>query len=253
MSTIKIIKDTRVGTDGFFTRILTEYLPKRSFSYPSTERTIHPSSITECTRRIVWDLLRLPRVGTIIPRIQRIFDNGNYVHKRYLNSYIPNIGCAAKFYEHKNGKLVCKDFIEKSLKNSEYWLKGTPDAVIINFEDGLPYIFELKSIRQELFMTMQQPDWGYMAQVHLYMFLTGIPRAIVFYESKNDQDVKEFLVLQDQSILDQLLQKIKLIQDYVQKFDQSHLQNSLAYAIQNNLPECECTKKYESCIESEKL
>jgi len=220
---VRIIRDNKIGRDGFFTRQINTYLQTKSnFDYPR-DRIIRPSEITECTRAIVCKLLGFSVREVITPRQQRIFDNGNYVHKRYLKSYIPHMGWAAKVEVDDNGKTKIKDFIEVTAYNEELWLKGTPDAVIINKEDGLPYIFELKSIKQELFFALEQPDWGYMAQVHLYMLLTGIPRAIVFYENKNDQDIKEFLVLQDPHIMELLLNKIKEIQTYVLNYEETKL------------------------------
>lgn len=239
---IKITKESNIGKDGFFIRSTNDYLFKRaSFQFPP-DRIIRPSSIGNCTRKIVYEMLGLPTIQTITPRIQRIFDNGTYVHKRYLKSYLPRMEQVSHFYYFKDGKLKKKDFIECSVENKEYWLRGTPDAVIFNKEDGLLYVLELKSMRQESFLSLTYPDWLYVAQVHMYMFLTGIPRSIVVYENKNDQDIKEFLVLQDQSILNKLLEKIRVIQKYV-----------LEYPTKQILPRCECTSKYERCSERESI
>jgi len=213
---IRITRDSMAGKDGFFTRHLNEYLLQKSGFEMPRDRIIRPSEITECTRSIVLKLLGYGTPETITPRQQRIFDMGNYVHKRYLTSYIPHMGCAARVcITLPSGKVKTQDFIETTLQNKELWLKGTPDAVVISREDGLPYIFELKSIKQELFLKLEQPDWSYTAQVHCYMMLTGIPRSIVYYENKNDEDTKEFVILEDKYIHDTLITKIKEIQNYV--------------------------------------
>jgi hypothetical protein len=227
---VRIIRDLQLGKDGFFTRKLNNCLIKSQYKF-TRSHVIRPSEIGGCTRKIVSSILGIGSDELVTPQQQRIFDNGNYVHKRYLKSYIPRIGCVAKVKDI-DGKI--KEFIDFPIENKEYWLKGKPDAIIFNDENGLPYIFELKSIKQELFIGLQQPDPSYIAQVHIYMFLTNIPRAIVFYENKNTQDIKEFEILKDQNLLDSLLLKIKLIQKYV-----------LEYSETNQLPECTC--EYASC------
>jgi hypothetical protein len=152
------------------------------------------------------------------------------VHKRYLKSYLPKLGIVSKIYDAKTRKK--KDFIEISVTNAEYWLKGSPDAVIINFDEGLPYVFELKSIKAENFYGLTEPEWTYLAQVHLYMFLTGIPRALIVYESKNTQEIKEFVIKQDDAVLKSLLERIKKIQGHVES---------------NTLPSCENTLGRYKC------
>jgi hypothetical protein len=236
MTKIKIAHE--IVENGYFTRQVNEYLKKKSsFVYPRS-RVIRPSSIAECTRKIVCDILGLLPLEEITPKKQRIFDNGDAVHERYLKKYLPAIGCAARIVTtDKKGNTKLKDFIEVSLRDEDYWIKCRPDAVIINYEDGLPYILEIKSIKQESFDALQQPDEAYMQQVHLYMHVTKIPRAIVYYENKNTQEPKEFLIYQDNKLMEQLLQKIRTIQTYV-----------IDYFDTKKLP-APCTTSYCSCKE----
>jgi hypothetical protein len=227
------MKDIRQGEEGFFTKELNQYLYRKSMASWPQDRIIRPSQITECVRKLCCILLQMGvEEESITPRIQRIFDNGNSVHKRYLTSYLPKLGVVAQlYYELKNGKLVAKDFIEQTIENKDYWLRGSPDAVIFNPKDGLNYVFELKSMNERGFLPLTQPSWEYTAQVHLYMFLTDTPRALLFYENKNDQDVKEFAIMQDPAIMNRLLTKIRTIQKYVMEYEET-----------KQLPECEFGK-----------
>lgn len=218
---IKIVRETEAGKGGFFSKLLNGLLEASRFRLPR-ERIIRPSGVTECMRYIVADILNMPMDESIDGRVQRIFDNGSYVHKRYLKGYLPKLGIVAKVFDLKTGKK--KDFIEISVSNADYWLKGSPDAVIINFDEGLPYVFELKSIKAENFYGLTEPDWPYLAQIHLYMFLTGIPRALMVYESKNTQEIKEFVIKEDPSVTKRLLERIRQIQAHVEA---------------NVLPQCE--------------
>lgn len=188
---IRIVKETEAGTGGFFSTLLNKFLEASRFKV-QRDRIIRPSQVTECMRYQVAEILNLPMEDNLNGRIQRIFDNGSYVHKRYLRGYLPKLGIVAKVFDSKSQKY--KDFIEVSLYNEEYWVKGSPDAVIINFDEGLPYVFELKSMKAENFYGLTEPDWTYLAQVHLYMMLTNIPRALIVYENKNNQEIKEFVI-----------------------------------------------------------
>jgi len=231
---IRLIKKSNSIKTGWFGEQLDEFLTTTRFQYPR-DRIIRPSEITDCIRKQVMSILQFPCEDYITAKQQRIFDMGNFVHKRYLRYYIPRLGCALKIDIFQRGKWSTKDFIEISIRSPEYWLKGSPDAVIINRKDGLPYIFELKSIKQELFNTLIEPDENYKAQVHMYMFMTKIHRAIVYYENKNNQERKEFEITFDQELIDQLLQKIRSIQKYVLEFN-----------VTKQLPKCECGR-YNDC------
>ncbi len=233
-----IIRRPAKPVRGWFSQELDKYLEGKSASMANykRKRTIRPSSISDCARKIVKLLLNQIQEEPVKAKQQRIFDNGNWVHKRYLKTYVPAIGNAAVIEVEENGQKIQKPFIEVSIEDKDLWIKGSPDAVVINRNDHLPYIFELKSIKQELFETLDAPSEEYLDQVHLYMYLTKIPRAIVFYENKNNQEILEFQIELDQKRLDSLIAKIRMIQDYV-----------LKYEVEAKLPP-KCRSKYcEGC------
>lgn len=217
---IKIIKRAPKTDKGWFSQALDSYLDSRSEASANYERkrTIRPSEIGQCTRKIVRLILNQVKEEPADPKQQRTFDMGNAVHKRYLKTYIPAIGCAVTKDVVENGVSVKKPFIELTIEDKELWLRGAPDAVIQNRKDGKLYIFELKSIKQELFEELTTPSEEYLDQVHLYMYMTGIPRAIVFYENKNNQDIMEFYLDLDKTRLNNVLAKIRTIQEYVTNF-----------------------------------
>lgn len=202
---------------GYVTEILNDFLIKKSSQHYPRTRVIRPSSIADCTRKIVCDILGFLPPEPIEPRRQRIFDNGDSVHTRYLKYYLPRMGIAAKILAaDRKGKQKVKDFIEVSLKEDDYWIKCRPDAVIINRKDNNRYyVLEVKSMRSDLFDALEYPDANYIQQVHLYMFVTKVPRAIILYENKDTQDIKEFVIEQDDALLEKILAKIRSIQKYV--------------------------------------
>lgn len=217
---IKIIRKPPKVEKGWFSQALDSYLNARSEASANYERrkTIRPSEIGQCTRKIVRLILNQVKEEPADPKQQRTFDMGNAVHKRYLKTYIPAIGCAIMKDVEENGVIVQKPFIELTIEDKALWLRGAPDAVILNKKDGKVYIFELKSIKQELYEELAVPSEDYLDQVHLYMYMTNIPRAIVFYENKNNQDIAEFHIDLDNARMTKVLTKVKTIQEYVTNF-----------------------------------
>lgn len=220
------------GATGFVTEAIDAVLnqPRKDFPHP----TISPSQISECMRKLVALLVGLKIEDKIEPQYQRIFDNGTYVHKRFLKLYLPQtqIVCHLLNIEQE----TYKDFIEFTLHDPEYWLKGQPDAVIFNPADGLKYVFELKSVKHENFQNLAGPELSHIMQVNLYMYLTNIPRAVILYECKNDQDIKEYVIEQQPEQIAFLLNRIRNIQAAV-----------ATYKATGQLPLCEQSKGRYTC------
>jgi hypothetical protein len=198
-------------TTGFVTEAVDQLLSQPRQPYPHP--TISPSQISECMRKLVALLVGLTVEETIEPRYQRIFDNGTYVHKRFLKEYLAQTQIVCKIFNFE--WQTWKPFIEFTLQDPEYWLKGQPDALVFNPYDGLRYVFELKSVKHENFQNLAGPELSHVMQVHLYMYLCNIPRAVILYECKNDQEIKEYVIEQQPEQLSFLLQRIRNIQGAV--------------------------------------
>jgi hypothetical protein len=199
---------------GFVTEAIDKLLSLPKQEFPHT--TISPSQISECMRKLVAILVGLTVDDKIEPIYQRIFDNGNYVHKRYLKQYLPKTDIVCRILNVEQE--TYKDFVEFTLHDPDYWLKGQPDALIFNPNDGLKYVFELKSVKHEVFVNLAGPELSHIMQVHLYMYLTNVPRAVILYECKNDQDIKEYVIEQQPEQLAFLLNRIRKIQAAVETY-----------------------------------
>lgn len=208
---------------GFIEEDLDAFLIQKGNYKKLRKWVIRPSELGQCTRKIVMLILGLV-TETVTPQQQRVFDNGNDVHKRYLKSYLPKLNCKpVKIHVQKNGTEEIVDFSEVLIENKEYWIRGAPDAVILNPKDGHKYIFELKSIKQENFFDLNGPHEDHLDQVHIYMFLTDIKKAIVLYENKNTQGIKEYTVDFDQKRMDDIFNRIKVIQMFVRNYEDTKL------------------------------
>jgi len=180
------------------------------------KKAIHPSSISGCARAIVYEMLGVSEPEKTSPGTRRIFDNGHGVHHR-IESYLEKAGLFDILPDGKPAR-------EVRLKNEEYWIEGTADG-ILNI-DGIKFVLEIKSINTWGFSTLDAPNWYYLDQIHLYFLCLGIPQGIFLYENKDTQVLREFVVEQDDERMGKILDKIRFIQQCVEK---------------GNLPEMTCT------------
>lgn len=209
---MEIVKHESNQFKGFFSHTLDTFLEASQFHYKNTG-VIRPSQIHMCQRLLAADILNILPFEPTNAVQQRVLDNGSYVHKRILQKYLPKMGIVSHILDIKKGEV--KPFIEISLKDSELWLKGSPDAVIVNPNDGLAYVFELKSMRTGEFQTLMFPKPEHIMQLHCYFYLSNIPRGILFYENKDDQKTKEFIVQKDDLLMQNILNKIGRIQEAI--------------------------------------
>jgi len=169
---------------------------------PRDERPIrcfHPSSLHRPPRELYWYYLE-GDTQEYNPRILRIFDNGHHVHFR-LQGYLEKTGILLE--------------AEVPVECQEYEIRGHTDGIIrIN---GMEGVLEIKSMNASNLHTSYEPKPEHLIQVNMYMFCTGIPRACLLYECKDNQELKEFFVKQEPSILDPVLEKIRYVQACIRK------------------------------------
>lgn len=149
-------------------------------------RKLHPSTIGMCQRKIVFDMLMVPKA---MPedRLMRIFDNGHSLHHRYEQLF-EDMGVLIKNemkleFEHISG-------------HTDAWIK----VYSLENPNGLDYLVELKSAFSKSFEWMaknNKPKKEHRDQLTFYLHLVrkmGIPieRGIIFVENKDTQEVWEF-------------------------------------------------------------
>jgi hypothetical protein len=161
-------------------------------------RCFHPSSLHKSPRELYYHYLHGDADQEFESRILRIFDNGHAVHSR-LQGYLQAIGILWK--------------TEVPVENEEYEIKGHADGIIkIN---GIEGVLEIKSINSNQFYGSYEPKPEHLIQANIYMFCLGIPRACLLYECKDTQELKEFYIKQEQSILEKTLAKISYVQQCI--------------------------------------
>lgn len=179
-----------------------------------------PSQIGKSDRDIV--LYMLGYIGTPMEgRVLTVMDNGTSFHERMEDTY------------EKMGIMVAP---ELSLKDPELCISGRSDAIIWNYlkeeneedgpeitlkdpKDNIVYegpnnyvlLVEFKSISEKGFDSLPKtkPRKEHEEQLQLYFHMTGIEKGIVYYENKNNQVTKEYVVEKDDEMIDAIVKRIK--------------------------------------------
>lgn len=179
-----------------------------------------PSQIGRSDRDAV--LYMLGYIGTPIDgRVLTIMDNGTSFHNR-IEGVLEDMGI-----------MVAP---ELSLKDPDLKVSGRSDAIIWNYlleedeEEGeeitledvdgnIVYqgpnnyvlLVEFKSISENGFYKLPKtkPRQDHEDQLQLYFYLTGIQKGLIYYENKNNQAVREFIVERDEKRIKEITDRIK--------------------------------------------
>lgn len=128
-----------------------------------------PSSIGYCPRSSIYGRMGVPRSTLTHPRLQRIFDNGHYVHDR-LQTYLEKMGML-------------------KLREVPVW---NEDLQIMGHSDGLLQltpmqlaILEIKSINDNGFGKLMEAKPEHVKQAHVYMYCLEELRKLVTSGNKS--------------------------------------------------------------------
>jgi CRISPR/Cas system-associated exonuclease Cas4 (RecB family) len=194
----------------------------------------YPSSVGRCNRQIAYQMLGYPGADKAGQTIL-IMDNGTYFHNRMEDMF------------ERMGILVAP---ELKLVDPDLRISGRSDAIIWNFlkEEDEPdgeiislyqpkaifvadgedievisevyhgpannvMIVEFKSIKSKNYdkLPKSKPKKEHAMQLQLYMYMTGIRKGLVYYENKDTQEQKYFIVDYDQSVVDGVISSIRSI------------------------------------------
>jgi hypothetical protein len=209
----------------------------------------HPSEWDGCHRKIAYayyesqGLLTIDHSALKIDaRMERIFDNGHFVHSRF-GVYLRNIGGL-------KGRWICKnigahrrrpqifgveeklgvlqpekcecgcnqfEYVEVGLSDPETMWAGHVDAIVdlrhwptavkgidkeTVAEEDAHMVVDYKSIMSFAYGKLDQPKPEHITQMQIYLYLSGLKVGKFLYENKNDQNIKEYLVVRDDKFLE---------------------------------------------------
>lgn len=159
-------------------------------------RSFSASSLGSCGRQQQFTWLGLPRIKMTGQR-RGILLNGTFVGIRQQM-----VGLSEGYLREAEAKIPDNDF----------GLKGTMDGV---HEDG-EHLVEYKSQNDRGFKKLiydKAAKAGHVFQVGVYLAITGMAKAVILYENKNDQTIKEFVIHRDDEVETKVLTKVHLLDD----------------------------------------
>lgn len=169
------------------------------------------SDAGKCPRQIFFKFKNLPR-AQMEPRILRIFERGEHMHRNIFNVlYRLKIGVAT----------------EVSIPSQEM-ISGRADAILsVNNEN---YVLDIKSMNSMIFRKLASPKEENVYQLQLYMHYFNVPKGILLYIDKDRQDIKEFIIDYNPGMASALLKnfedlKIKIKSDIVPHVLSDHPRN----------------------------
>ena len=199
----------------------------------------HPSEWGSCIRKTAYRYYNykqpfvIKTAKDIDSRSVRIFDNGDYMHARW-QKYLDDAGilrgrwkckkCGKEFGSnsgllgifnpaHEKGwNCQCgnndMEYVELPVQSlPEYNFSGHCDAVVD--VSGTPlkrgcfdvFVIDFKSIKDQNFASLEGAEYKHAVQVNIYMWLLGLDGAIVLYENKNTQKIRECFVPRNDALI----------------------------------------------------
>ena len=157
-----------------------------------TQTHFYVTDAGKCQRAIFFKFKKAPR-KEIEPRILRMFEHGDYIHKLIMKALvgIREIHVVAS---------------EISMPPQEI-ISGRADA-ILSIANEL-YVLDIKSMNSMIFKNLTAPKEDNVNQIQLYLHFFQIPKGILLYVSKDNQDLKEFVVDYDRDLSLKLLRDLE--------------------------------------------
>ena len=165
---------------------------------PPRNGVFHPSTLSNKCDRAVWLIYhgKMPK-AVLDPKLNRVFQNGSYLEKR-VETWFKGLGILM-------GQ-------EVKVKHENPPMSGRIDFLIKHKEYGLIPI-ELKSINNAGFGGLKGPREDHKTQLQIYLNVGRYDIGTVFYENKNTQAIKTFLVKRDLKQWDAILTRCFNIQN----------------------------------------
>ena len=152
----------------------------------------------KCQRTVFFKFKSAPKED-MEPRILRIFEQGEQLHRHIFNV----------LYKLKIGVTT-----EVSIPSQEL-VSGRADAILC--VDGENYVLDIKSMNSMIFRKLECPKPENIYQLQLYLHYFDIKKGLLLYIDKDRQELKEFIVHYDEGLVKVLLGNFKSLKQKIEK------------------------------------
>lgn len=198
---------------------------------PPKEDTIYRISKLPmvCARQEVLRAIhRVPHIEKIRAKQRRTFDFGHTFHRLAQEDWFGKWGwlvgtwkCKCGFFYHGvprpercyqcNGDAF--HYIERDLYSEQYGVSGHPDGLIV--KNGVKKILELKTANSYYYKQITEVHKraieAHVDQANLYMWLTGIKKAVIIYIDKDSSNWAQFPREYSEAITEKYVDKLHSI------------------------------------------
>lgn len=162
------------------------------------QKHFYISDAGKCQRVIFFKFKNAPCID-ITPRMLRIFEKGEYIH-RNITSILTTMGVlVASEIEVPHNSLI----------------SGRADA-LLSLDNQL-YVLDIKSISNKGFKSLKKAKEEHILQLQLYLHFFNIKKGILLYVDKDQQELKEFVISYNRKTVKNLLDGFKKLRDKIDK------------------------------------
>jgi CRISPR/Cas system-associated exonuclease Cas4 (RecB family) len=167
------------------------------------DREQHHFYITDagrCPRSIFFKFKNVPR-EVIEANVLRMFDHGDHIHQMIMKPLlsIRDIHVVASEINIPPQELV----------------SGRADAIISNGKEM--YVLDIKSMNSMIFKNLAEPKPENLDQIQLYLHYFKVPKGILLYVNKDNQQLKEFVVKYDKARVNSLIKGLEDLKTKIEK------------------------------------
>lgn len=182
------------------TETVNEYMIAKAMSTNWPVKNIRASSIGNCSRNIVYDMLGYKQ-PIVALRALRAMSNGEYFHER-VQKLLKDAGILiAEELKIKNETLRISSRMDCLIHNPDQTVLIDTTITILNNDGTIAYsgpqgnvaIAELKSANNRKYESVLKygPDHKHVDQLQLYLMETGVENGVLLYENKDNQEWHE--------------------------------------------------------------
>jgi len=156
------------------------------------------SDAGKCSRAVFFKFKNAPR-KEMEAHILRLFDHGDSIHKLIMKPLLST----------RDVHVVAS---EVNIAPQEI-ISGRADAII---SDGKQlYVLDIKSMNSFVFKNLTEPKEENVSQLQLYLHYFKIPKGILLYVNKDNQQLKEFIVNYDKPQVEKLLNTLTCLKKQI--------------------------------------
>jgi CRISPR-associated protein Cas4 len=156
------------------------------------------SDAGKCPRAVFFKFKSAPCVD-LTPRMLRIFEKGEYIHRNVVNVLTTMGVLVASEIEIPHSHLI----------------SGRADA-LLSIDNQL-YVLDIKSINNRGFKALKKAKEDHVLQLQLYLHFFNIKKGMLLYVDKDQQELKEFIISYDKKKVKELLDGFKKLRDKIDK------------------------------------